>query len=46
MNLATPDLLEMIDNARVIITSARPHALARLGLNEKQFLLEILTYFG
>lgn len=36
MNLATPDLLEMIDNARVIITSARPHALARLGLNEKQ----------
>ncbi|HEY9092515.1 CoA transferase [Parasphingorhabdus sp.] len=36
MNLGTSDLLEMIDSARVIITSARPHALARLGLDEKQ----------
>ena len=31
-----PDLLSMIDSARVIITSARPHALARLGLDEKR----------
>ena len=31
-----PELLSMIDNARVMITSARPHALARLGLDEER----------
>jgi hypothetical protein len=30
------ELLPMIDNARAIITSARPHALARLGLDEER----------
>ena len=31
-----PELLSMIDGARVMITSARPHALARLGLDEER----------
>jgi hypothetical protein len=31
-----PELLSMINNARVMITSARPHALARLGLDEER----------
>jgi len=31
-----PELLSMIDNARVMITSARPHALARRGLDEER----------
>lgn len=34
MALDGPDLLAMIGEARVLITSARPHALARLGLDE------------
>lgn len=32
--LDDPELLAMIAGARVLITSARPHALARLGLDE------------
>ena len=31
-----PELLSMVDSARAIITSARPHALARLGLDMKR----------
>ena len=31
-----PELLSMINNARAMITSARPHALARLGLHEER----------
>lgn len=34
MALDEPSLLSMIGKARVLITSARPHALARLGFNE------------
>ncbi|PHR17198.1 MAG: hypothetical protein COA41_12615 [Sphingopyxis sp.] len=30
------EFLSMVDTARVIITSARPHALARIGLEEKR----------
>ena len=36
LRFTAAELLPMIDNARVIITSARPHALARLGLEEGQ----------
>lgn len=36
MALDGSELLAMIDEARAIITSARPHALARLGLDEEQ----------
>jgi CoA-transferase family III len=35
MTLDDPQLLEIIASARVLITSARPHALARLGLTEE-----------
>ncbi|MBA3940680.1 MAG: CoA transferase [Sphingopyxis sp.] len=30
----SPELLDLIGEARVLVTSARPHALARLGLDE------------
>lgn len=33
--LAHPDLMKAIAGARVLITAARPHALARLGLDER-----------
>ncbi|WP_439569809.1 CoA transferase [Sphingopyxis sp.] len=36
MALNTPELLAKIGEARVLITSARPHALARLGLDEER----------
>ena len=36
MTFGGPQLLSMADKAGVIITSARPHALVRMGLNEKQ----------
>ncbi len=32
MSLSDPALIDMISRARILITSARPHALARLGL--------------
>lgn len=34
MELGDPDLIATIGRARVLITAARPHALARLGLDE------------
>lgn len=34
MALDDPELIELISEARVLVTSARPHALARLGLDE------------
>lgn len=34
MALDDPELIEAIRGARVLVTSARPHALARLGLDE------------
>ena len=34
--LEGPELLSLIDGARIMITSARPHALARLGLDEER----------
>lgn len=34
MALDGPELIAMIEGARVLITAARPHALARLGLDE------------
>ncbi|MEH6757415.1 MAG: CoA transferase [Parasphingorhabdus sp.] len=37
--LNAAELLPMIENARAIITSARPHALARLGLDEKEVFI-------
>lgn len=36
MALDGRELLSLIDGARVMITSARPHALARLGLDEER----------
>lgn len=36
MALDQAEFLSMVDTARVIITSARPHALARMGLEEKR----------
>ena len=36
MALDGPQLLSLLDGARVMITSARPHALARLGLDEER----------
>lgn len=35
LSLDDPDLFSMIATARVMITSARPHALARLGISEE-----------
>ncbi|PKP99061.1 MAG: CoA transferase [Alphaproteobacteria bacterium HGW-Alphaproteobacteria-13] len=36
MALASPDLIERIAGARILITAARAHALARLGLSEER----------
>lgn len=36
MEFGSPELLERLVGARILITSARPHALARHGINEAQ----------
>jgi crotonobetainyl-CoA:carnitine CoA-transferase CaiB-like acyl-CoA transferase len=36
MALDTPELLALISDARVLITSGRPHALAKHGLDEQR----------
>ncbi len=36
LNLSSPDLISLISGADILITSARPHALTRLGLSEQR----------